>query len=165
MAYIDDVLVFSDGSLEDHYRKVSKVLTRLQQAGLLVDINKCEFGIQEVKYLGFIIEARKGICIDPEKVRAIREWEAPATLKAVRQFLGFANFYREFISEFSNIACPLTQLTRKGAPFQWGSEEQAAFYKLKEMFITALVLAQWDLERPTVLEADSSGYATGACLS
>jgi predicted aspartyl protease/transposase InsO family protein len=164
-AYIDDVLVFSDGSLEDHYRKVSEVLTRLQRAGLPVDISKCEFGVQEVKYLGFIIEAGKGIRVDPEKVRAIRQWEAPSTVKGVRQFLGFANFYREFISDFSSIARPLTQLTRKGTPFQWGPEERAAFHKLKEMFITAPILAQWDPERPTVLEADSSGYATGACLS
>ena len=56
-------------------------------------------------------------------------------------------------------------MIRKGALFQWGSEEQAAFHKLKEMFITALVLAQWDPERPTILEVDLSGYATGACLS
>ena len=76
--------MFLDSSLEDHYRKVSEVLTRLQRAGLPVDINKCEFGIQEVKYLGFIIEAGKGIRVDPEKVRAIREWEAPATPKGVR---------------------------------------------------------------------------------
>ena len=92
--------------------------------------------------MGFIIEAGKGIRVDPEKVRAIREWEAPSTPKGVRQFLGFANFYREFISDFSNIARPLTQLTRKGILFQWGSKEEAAFRKLKEMFISAPVLAQ-----------------------
>ena len=101
--YIDDVLVFLDSTLEDHYKKVGEVLSRLRRAGLPVDINKCEFGVQEVKYLGFIIEAGKGIRVDPEKVRAIREWEAPSTPKGVRQFLGFANFYREFISDFSNI--------------------------------------------------------------
>jgi transposase InsO family protein len=164
-AYIDDILVFSDGTLEDHYQKVSEVLSRLQRAGLPVDIDKCEFGVQEVKYLGFVIQAGKGVHVDPEKVRAISEWEAPTTVKGVRQFLGFANFYREFISDFSTLARPLISLTKKAATFQWGHGEDSAFEKLKQTFITAPVLAQWDPDRLTVVEADSSGYATGACLS
>ena len=98
-------------------------------------------------------------------MRAIREWEAPTTVKGVRGFLGFANFYREFIEDFSLISLPLIILTKKGVPFRWGSNEDAAFRTLKEAFITAPILAQWDPERDTVVEADSSGYAMGGCLS
>lgn len=82
-AYLDDTLIYSDGSLEDHRRKVKLVLQRLQEAGLQLDINKCEFECKSVKYLGFIIEAGKGFRMDPEKVAAIQSWEAPKTVKGV----------------------------------------------------------------------------------
>jgi hypothetical protein len=83
----------------------------------------------------------------------------------VRGFLGFANFYRRFINGFSDIVRPLTQLTRKGTTFTWSEEADQAFQQLKEAFITASVLGQFDPEAEIVLEADSSGWAIGGCLS
>ena len=118
-AYLDDILIFSSGSLDDHRRKVKKVLKRLQEAGLQLDIDKCEFETTSTKYLGFIIEAEKGIRMDPEKIVAIQEWETPKSMKEVRSFLGFANFYRRFIRDYSNIAKPLIDLTRKDTAFNW----------------------------------------------
>ena len=76
-AYIDDILIYSSGLLADHRTKVKQVLARLRDAGLQIDIDKCEFEATSVKYLGFIVEAGKRIRVDPEKVRAIQEWEAP----------------------------------------------------------------------------------------
>ena len=105
--------------------------------------------------------------MDPEKVKAILEWEAPTTVKAVRAFLGFANFYRRFIRDFSKIVAPLTDLTKstgvKG--FRWTEKADQSFQKLKIMFTTAPVLANFDPDRETVVEADSSGWATGGVLS
>ncbi|KAJ6436802.1 retrovirus polyprotein [Purpureocillium lavendulum] len=164
-AYIDDILIYSSGSLADHRKKVKQVLARLRDAGLQIDIDKCEFETTSVKYLGFIVEAGKGIRVDPEKVRAIQEWEAPRSARAVRSFLGFANYYRQFIPKFSNIASPLTALTKKDAAFAWSSECQAAFDELKARLISAPVLAQWDPDRETIVETDSSGYVTGGALS
>ena len=163
-AYLDDVLIYTDGSLKQHQEHVRKVLSKLQEAGLQVDIKKCEFEVKSTKYLGFIIEAGKGISMDPNKVAAIREWEAPRTVKGVRSFLGFANFYRKFIKNFSQLAAPLTRLTGN-VSFRWGPEEQVAFDKLKEIFISEPALAAFDPERETVLESDSSGYAVGGVLS
>jgi transposase InsO family protein len=163
-AYLDDVLIYTDGSLEQHQEHVRKVLNKLQAAGLHVDIKKCEFEVTSTKYLGFIIDAGKGIRMDPEKVKAIKEWEAPRTVKGVRSFLGFANFYRRFIKDFARAAAPLTRLTGD-VTFEWGAEEQSAFDKLKEAFITEPNLATFDSERDTVLECDSSGYAVGGVLS
>jgi hypothetical protein len=88
-------------------------------AGLQIDINKCEFETKRVKYLGYIIKAEAGIRVDPNKIAAIREWATPTSVKAVRAFIGFANFYRVFIPEFSNIAKPLLNLTKKEVPFRW----------------------------------------------
>ena len=164
-AYIDDILIYSSGSLADHRKKVKQVLARLRDAGLQIDIDKCEFEATSVKYLGFIVEAGKGIRVDPEKVRAIQEWEAPRSARAVRSFLGFANYYRQFVPRFSNIASPLTALTKKDAAFAWSNECQAAFEELKLRLISAPILAQWDPDRETVVETDSSGYVTGGALA
>ena len=87
-AYLDDVLVFSSGSLAKHREHVSLVLSRLQKAGLFLDIDKCGFEVQSTKYLDFIIEAGKGVTMDPAKVQAIRDWEAPRSVKGVRAFIG-----------------------------------------------------------------------------
>lgn len=164
-AYIDDILIYSDGSLADHRKKVKLVLQRLQEAGLQIDIDKCEFETTSVKYLGFIIEAGRGIRVDPEKVKAIQLWERPRSVKEVRRFLGFANYYRQFIPRFSSIALPLTALTKKEAAFIWSNGCQMAFEELKALLISAPVLAQWDPDRETILETDSSGYVTGGALS
>lgn len=164
-AYLDDVLIYTDGSEADHWEKVQLVLQKLEAAGLQLDLKKCEFARKKVKYLGFIIELGKGISVDPDKVAAIKSWEAPANVKAVQSFVGFANFYRDFIPQFSNIAEPLLCLTRKGAPWNWGKAQRLAFHTLRDAFITAPVLGMWQEDQPTVLEADASGWATGGCLS
>jgi hypothetical protein len=164
-AYLDDVLVYTGGSRKEHLRRVREVLRRLGEAGLNLDLKKCAFAVKEVKYLGYVIEAGAQVRPDPAKLAAIREWEAPRKVRGVRSFLGFANFYREFIPNFSEKAAPLNRLTRKNVPFRWGEEEQDAFEALKDAFISEPVLAQWNPERETVVEADCSGSALGGCLS
>jgi hypothetical protein len=80
-AYLDDILIYSDDELE-HQVHVKKVLERLRNAGLQVDIKKCEFGVKRTKYLGFIVST-EGIEVDPEKVEAIRNWKPPRTVKGI----------------------------------------------------------------------------------
>lgn len=164
-AYIDDVLIYTDGPLEQHQEHVRKTLQKLSDAGLYLDVNKCEFERQETKYLGFIVRAGEGIRMDPEKVQAIKEWAPPTTVKGVRSFLGFANFYRQFIRNFSQIVRPLNKLTHKDTTFQWTDQCQQNFDLLKEMFSTEPILATFDSTRTTVVETDSSGYNTGGVLS
>ncbi len=163
-AYIDDIIIYTAGSLEEHRAKVRQVLQILGDAGLQCDIEKSEFEVTTIKYLGFIIKAGEGITVDPEKVEAIRLWTPPKNLKGVRGFLGFANFYRVFIPEFADIAAPLTNLTKKSVDFVWDEACQKSFETLKERFITAPILCHFDPEKPTIVEADASGYATGGVL-
>jgi hypothetical protein len=164
-AYVDDIIIYSNGSREDHQRKVKQVLRKLQNARLQCDIEKSEFERDSVKYLGFIVEAGKGLRVDPQKVEAIRSWEAPKTKKDVRSFLGFANFYRTFIPQFATIATPLTRLTGKDTEFRWDVACQEAYVELKELFINAPILAHFEEGRTTILKTDASGWATRAVLS
>ena len=164
-AYIDDILIFTNGSRKDHREKVGKVLQRLAESGLQLDIGKCEFETKSTKYLGYIIDVGNGVRMDPEKTAAIRNWKAPTTVKGVRSFLGFANYYRIFIRDYSTIAIPLTDLTKKGKEFQWSTEADAAFEALKAKFQEDIVLATWDPERDTRVEPDASGWAVGGVLS
>jgi hypothetical protein len=115
-AYLDDILIFSD-ALEEHERHVAAVLQKLETAGLRIDINKSEFHVQETKYLGLIITP-EGIKMDPAKVKAIQEWGIPRNVTDVQVFLGFANIYRTFIENYSGIAAPLTDLTKREETLQ-----------------------------------------------
>lgn len=164
-AYVDDILVFTSGSLQDHREKVKKVLSRLGEHGLPLDIKKCEFETKVTKYLGYIIEVGKGVRMDPEKTKAIREWASPRTVKGVRSFLGFCNYYRLFIQDYATVAMPLTELTKKGVEFQWTDRENKAFEGLKAKFEQDQVLANYDPDRETRLEPDASGWATGGVLA
>ena len=164
-AYVDDVLIFTNGTREQHREHVRKVLEKLQDAGLQLDIDKCEFEVQSTKYLGFIIEAGKGLRMDPAKIQAIMDWKAPTSAKGVLGFIGFANFYRRFIKDFTQIAAPLYGLVKKDVVFTWTPEADQAFNRLKKAFVEAPVLAQFDPDHETVLETDSSGYCSGGVLS
>jgi hypothetical protein len=90
-AYLDDILIYSE-NVSEYQDQVKKVLQRLRDAGLQVDIDKCKFGVTQTKYLGFIISTR-GIEVDPEKVSVVRDWKAPNTVQGIQSFLRFCNFY------------------------------------------------------------------------
>ena len=162
-AYLDDVLIYSD-NIQDHERHVNDVLDRLAKAGLSVDIDKCEFYTTRTKYLGLIITPG-GIEMDPEKVKAVTEWQAPESKKSLQSFLGFANFYRRFIKNFSTMATPLYELTKKDAVWTWTDIHQRAFESLKKAFTEGPVLKIYDWTKKTVVETDASNWAAGGTLS
>jgi len=111
VAYLDDILVFSQ-TLEEHRCHVQAILTRVRDTGLTLKVSKCEFHTTESKYLGYVISP-KGLRMDEEKIRTIKEWKEPINVKGIQSFLGFANFYRCFIKDYSKITAPLMSLTRK----------------------------------------------------
>ena len=160
--YLDDILIYSPSS-EEHHRVTHEVLQRLRQHDLYLRPEKCEFERQEVEYLGLIVR-RGQVAINPIKVHAITGWPAPRNLRELRGFLGFANFYRRFIQDFSRVARPLNDLTKKDTPWIWGAAQQQAFNTLKNTFSLQPILAMWEPNRPTRLEVDASGYATGGVL-
>ncbi|KAL2004647.1 hypothetical protein VTN00DRAFT_3383 [Thermoascus crustaceus] len=139
--FINDILVYSENELE-HKEHVIKILNRLREAGLQADIKKCEFHVTWTKYLGFIV-GTNGIEVDPEKVLVIRDWEPPITVKGVQSFLGFCNFYWQFIQDYSCIARPLFNLTQKDMPFNFNSQCLQAFKELKKKLISTPVLIHY----------------------
>ena len=163
IVYLDDILVFSDNE-EDHKDHVRRVLQRLREHNLQTKLGKCTFHTDTIEYLGFIVSPA-GLTMDPEKTKVVHDWPVPKNVKDIQSFLGFANFYRRFIANYSEIVVPMNRLTRKDTPFEWGSECQKAFEDLKQAFTTAPVLTHFDPANPIVIETDGSDYTIAAILS
>ncbi|KAF8697673.1 hypothetical protein RHS03_07742, partial [Rhizoctonia solani] len=125
---------------------------------------KCLFYTTEVTYIGIVITP-EGISMEKEKIKAVQEWKEPKTVKQLQSFIGFANFYRCFIKDFSTIVKPLTLLTRQEVKWKWGEAEQQAFDRVKEEIGKDPVLIHPDAQKPYFLETDASGVAMGAVLS
>jgi len=163
IVYLDDILVYSDNP-ELHRKHVREVLRRLRENGLYAGTKKCTFHTDTIEYLGYILSPT-GLSMDPAKVQTIQDWPEPRKVKDVQSFLGFANFYRRFIHEYSDIVVPLTRLTRKDLKWNFSDACRDAFNKLKTAFQSAPVLTHWIPDTPITVETDASDYAIAAILS
>ena len=103
--YMDDLLIFSPDE-ETHRERTKRVLQRMTELDLHLKLEKCCFATTEVEYLGMIVKPGQ-LAMDPVKLDGIASWPTPEKVRDVRSFLGFANFYRRFIPDYSNVACPL----------------------------------------------------------
>ena len=121
VVYLDNILIYTDGPLQQHIQDVSKVLDVLLKQNLKANLEKCEFYKTEVEFLGFIIGVN-GIKIDLSKTNAISDQPILKNVKEVQFFLRLANYNRKFIKDYSKIAILLTQLTAKDTTFKWTSE-------------------------------------------
>uniref|UniRef100_A0A7N8YQF8 Gypsy retrotransposon integrase-like protein 1 n=1 Tax=Mastacembelus armatus TaxID=205130 RepID=A0A7N8YQF8_9TELE len=161
--YLDDILVFSSSDTE-HPQHVRAVLQRLLQNRLYVKLEKCEFHTKLTSFLGFVIRPGE-ITMDPDKVRAVREWPVPSSRRQLQSFLGFANFYRRFIRNYSGVAAPLHRLTSSKVRFGWTPDAQETFDRLKELFTTAPILKFPNVDLPFLVEVDASDTGVGAVIS
>jgi hypothetical protein len=151
--------------MEEHRKLVSQVFSILQKEGLAVAAHKSFFHVREVEFLGYIINAN-GVEMSTRKVKAVRTWETLKNLKDVQRFLGFANFYRRFIKNFSGVAQPITDLTRnKGLDFHWGPTQTVVFQQLKDAFTSTPILKHFDPALEVIIETDASNFAIGCILS
>uniref|UniRef100_A0A2N9G0F9 RNA-directed DNA polymerase n=1 Tax=Fagus sylvatica TaxID=28930 RepID=A0A2N9G0F9_FAGSY len=162
VVYFDDILVYSK-SLDEHIDHLHCVLTVLRKEKLYANLKKCSFCLDKVVFLGFVVGA-KGIAVDEEKVKAIKEWPTPKSITEVRSFHGLASFYRRFVKDFSTLAAPLTEIVKKSVGFKWGSEQDRAFIEIKERLCGAPLLALPDFSKTFEIECDASGIGIGAVL-
>ena len=163
VVYLDDILIYST-SEEEHIELVRKVLAKLKEHKLAISVTKSVFHQESVEFLGYIV-ATNGVTLSARKVESIKNWKPPQSIMEVQIFIGFANFYRRFIDNFSSLVAPLTALTKKGITFYFDANCERAFKRLKTAFTTAPILRHFDLELPITIEADSSDYVGARILS
>nr|KYP72694.1 Transposon Ty3-I Gag-Pol polyprotein [Cajanus cajan] len=159
VVFIDDILIYSR-THEEHEEHLQTILQILKDKQLYAKLSKCEFWLEEVKFLGHVI-SKDGVSVDPSKVEAVLLWEPPKTVTKIRSFLGLAGYYRRFIEGFSKIAMPLTQLTKKGQLFEWTEKCENSFQELKKRLTTAPVLALPNPNGQFVIFCDASKMGLG----
>ena len=158
--YMDDLLIYSpDVSLHEECTK--RILQHMTELDLHLKLEKCKFTTDEVEYLRMIVKPSQ-LAMDPVKLDRIAGWPTPTKVKDVHSFLGFANFYQHFIPDYSNVAHPLIDLTKKNLAWNWSPSCQSSFNSLKCLFLSKPVLHLPDLSAPFAVATDASKHASGA---
>ena len=163
-AYLDDLLIISKQSFEEHLEHLEKVFTRLLEAGLKINASKSHFCQTSLEYLGYLI-SRQGIQPSTKKVEAILKIKAPKTRRQLRRFIGMVNYYRDMWPHRSDILAPLTSLTSKAKRWKWTEECQKAFEAMKKLIAQETLLAFPDFSKPFEIHTDASKVQLGACIS
>ena len=160
--YMDDLLIYSSvASL--HEERTKRVLQHMADLDLHLKLEKCKFTTDEVEYLGMIVKPGQ-LAMDPVKLNGIAAWPTPTKVKDVRSFLSFANFYRCFIPDYSNVARPLIDLTKKNLAWNWSPLCQSSFDSLKRLFLSKPVLHLPNLSAPFAVATDTSKHTSGTIL-
>ena len=171
-AYLDDIIIYSSGSVEDHLAKLEAVFKRLLECGLKLKPSKCSLLMKRIKYLGHVV-SEQGAEADPEKVEKVRTWPLPTTIQELRQALGFFGYYRRFVKDFSKLAKPLHKLLQgvenksrvnKNTPVEMNQEAISAFELLKSKLTSPPILAFANYNLPFRLHTDASSRGLGAVL-
>ena len=162
LAYMDDILI-TTSDVTSHLSKLESVLKHLSKVNLKLKIEKCQFAVEEVKFVGYKI-TRKGLELDRNKVDAIKASPDPTNKKTLQSFLGVINYYRRFIKDLATIASPLYSLLSKGVRFKWESNHSNAVKKLKEALISAPILRFPTFDKPFYIYSDASLTGLGAVL-
>lgn len=163
LVYIDDVIIFSQ-TVEQHLDQLEAVFKRLISAGLKLKPKKCNLFRRKVQYLGHVV-SDQGIQTDPDKIKAIKDWPNPCTVKEIRSFLGLCSYYRRFVPDFATIARPLIKLTEKNEEFIWTNDQEQAWEELKKRLTSAPILTYPDPDEEFILDTDASDQGIGAVLS
>src|ERR1700760_337286 len=137
---------------------------KLKTHDLYLKPEKCAFEKEEIEFLGVILKGGT-VQMDPTKTKGIADWKPPLTVRDVRAFLGLTGFYRYFVPNYSKVARPLIELTKKDTPFHWEEQQVKAFETLKTLMCSLPVLQQPDYNKPFFLLTDASAYGVGAVLS
>jgi hypothetical protein len=162
MVFIDDFLIYSK-SEEEYEQHLQITLQWLCDHQLYAKFSKCAFWLKEVPFLGHVIFT-EGIVVDPRKVQEVLNWKSQRSVMQIRSFLGLAGYYRWFISNFSNIARPMTKLLEKDTKFKWSLQCEEIFLAMKRLLTTAPVLDQPDIEKPFDVYCDASDTSIGGVL-
>jgi hypothetical protein len=137
-SFLDNILVYSRSD-EEHEDHLHMVLQKLWDHKLYAKLNKCQFWLKQVAFLGHIV-SRGGISVDPSKIQDVLSWNAPTSVGDIWSFHGLAGYYRRFIEGFSKISKPMTELLKKDMKFKWTPACKASFWELKKRLTTTSIL-------------------------
>ena len=162
--FLDDIIVFTK-TWEEHLQVLRELFMRLRRAKLTARPSKCSIGFRQLDCLGHVVGGDK-LQPHPDKVKSIEEAPRPVTKRQVRSFLGLIGFYRKFVPNFSEVAAPLTDLTKKGQQnkVNWEAAQENAFCSLKRALVSSPVLKLVDLSENFILQTDASESGLGAVL-
>jgi hypothetical protein len=152
VVYFDDILIYNK-SIDEHIDPLRAVSNALRDAHLFGNLEKCTFRMDQVSFLRYVVTPQ-GIEVDHAMVEAIHGWPIPKNLSQVWSFLGLAGYYRHFVKDFSTIAAPLNELTKKGVPFSWGTRQENTFDMLKDKLTHAPLLQLPDFNKTFELECE-----------
>jgi len=162
--YIDDLLITTKSTWNDHLRHLDIVFHRIHEAGLKINAKKSFFGKDELEYLGYWI-TRQGIQPVSKKVEAIKNIAPPKTQRELRRFIGIINYYRDMWIRRSDVLAPLSKLTSKTVKWQWTAVEQKAFDTMKRIIARETLLVYPDFNQPFIIYTDASHTQLGAVIS
>lgn len=160
---MDDILV-TGNTKEQHLDRLHQVFRRLENAGLVLQKEKCSLFQDSVTYLGFTID-RFGVHKSPEKVSGILNAKKPTNISELKSFLGMINYYRNFIRNASAILSPLHNLLHKNVQWLWGPEHDQAFESIKKELASETTLAHYNPDAQLILTVDASPTGLGSILS
>jgi hypothetical protein len=161
--YLDDIITLGK-DLDSAIQNLAEVFQRFRDNNLKLKPSKCKLLVRSVEFLGHLISP-EGIRADPSKIEAVKTWPVPTSSKDTRSFLGFAQYYKKHIKDFSEVATPLHALTKKRVAFKWNDEAQKSLDRLKTLLVEAPCLAFPDRHAPFILDTDASLYSVGSVLA
>ncbi|UYV82094.1 K02A2.6-like [Cordylochernes scorpioides] len=162
VCFMDDIVVYGS-SLEEHNERVRQVLKKIQEEGMTLNPEKCQFGVKTVKFLGHILSS-EGLFIDEEKLDAITKMEAPRSTKELKSFLGMVNYLGKFIPNLADKLQPLNSLLSTKNEWVWDEPQKKSFNLLKQELVSRPNLALFDPSRTTIVSADASSFGIGGVL-
>ncbi|CAH8568978.1 unnamed protein product [Schistosoma guineensis] len=162
-AYLDDIIITAVDKM-DLQKKLDQVLERIADYGFRLRAEKCDFYMQQVRYLGFIID-KDGRRPDPENIEAVNTMPRPRDVTTLRSFLGLVSHYGTFLPDLHRLRAPLNNLLQKNSRWNWSADCQASFEKIKQLLTSDLLLTHYDPSLPIVVASDASNYGVGAVIS
>ena len=164
-AFLDDIIIITKGTIEKHEEEIDKTLNRLNEENLAISLHKCEFGLNEITWLGYKINA-EGIKPTKRKTDAIFQLENPKTLKQLRSFMGSIHHLIKFIPNLATLSAPIRSLLASTSKkkLEWNDKHSTAFKNIKNAIQNIIEQKHFNINNETRVKCDASKEGLGACL-